>query len=138
MKKLKLGIILLALSIVLMSCGNSNDTPEKQVSSYVKEILAEPEIQNLIEKNKKSGMDLTIIAEGTSIVYQYKYIESIEEINVDGSVTAGIESYINEQATVFIREEALAEFQNECPSVTSLNYEYYDNQGNLLTSKIYE
>lgn len=138
MKKLKVGIVLLGLTMLLMSCGNSNDTPEQEVASYVKKTVAERETQNLIEKNKNNGMDLTIVAEGTSIVYKYKYIDSIEEINADGSVTGGLESYLNEQATTFLREETLGLFKKDCASITSITYEYYDNEDNLLATKVYE
>lgn len=130
MKKIKLGAMLLALSMVLVSCGGS---PEEKVATYVEKSLTSDSMEQAKEKADDAGIELKVVAEGTSVAYQYKYLTSIEELGGE-DFTAGLEGFLNDPTMLETQKNTLVLIQEECPEVTSLKYEYYDNQGNLLTS----
>lgn len=134
MKKFKLGIILLALSLsmILVSCGG---TPEEKVAKYVEEALAATDTQTMFELNKQDGCDVTVVAEGTSLVRRCVYTTDIDILGGTEYVKAELESILNNETWIEAEKNALAGIQaDECASVTALKSEYYDNQGNLLAS----
>lgn len=131
MKKIKLGIVLLALSLVLVSCGG---TPEEKVENYLEKILDTQEMKDMITQTESEGMELTVLTEGTSLIYKYVYVANIDDMGGAEVVKQQLDTKINDPAVLEMQQSGLAVVKEECPSVTSVKYEYYDNQGNLITS----
>lgn len=136
MKKFILGVLFLVLSMALVSC--STGTPEEKVSKYLEKSLATQELQDVIEQNKALGIDLTIVADGTAIVYESTLTVDINDLGGAELVSSQLETELSSEASLAEQQNVLELIKKECSSVTALVYEFYDSEGNLLTSKTVE
>lgn len=133
MKKVKLGIMFLALtlSMVLVSCGG---TPEEKVQAYVELSLATPEMKDMVAGAEASGLQVDLVANGTTLDYTYTYVTNIDDLGGAELISANLEALMSDPTMVATQEEALALVKEECPEVTAITYKYCDNQGNVLAS----
>lgn len=148
MEKIKLSIILLLVSVLFVSCSGGStpeeemaspdkkveSTADEEVSAYVAKYIESDDMKNIIEKTKAQGIDLSISSEGTSIKYQNTYLQSFDEMGGAESFITGLEEYLNAPETRLGMKSVLEIEKQQCPSITSFIYEYYDSDGNFITS----
>lgn len=148
MGKIKLSIILLLVSVLSVSCsgGSTPDekmattektvetTAEEEVSAYVSKYIESDDVKNIIEKAKAQGIDIAISAEGTSIKYKNTYLQSFDKMGGSESFVAGLEDYLNNPEARSGMKSVLEIEKQQCQSIASFIYEYYDSDGNFITS----
>ncbi len=142
MKKfIKLFVCVIAV-FALAGCGLSKDNANNNdnttnTDSTVKEEKTN-QLEKFVEENKEavenlsnSVLDATLVAKDNSLVYVYTY-KTTYDASVLGTMKESLETSINNQASTF--NSVLDSVRTIAPDTKAVIIEYYNGDGNLITS----
>lgn len=132
MKKIR-GIFIFSCLMIKLIFFFPTPTPEKTVLNYVRNYSNTQQVIELKEECRKKGMELSVRSRGTTVVWEYRTIKTIwGGPNEYEKVKSQFKAYINE--TEAQQQVLLTDVKADCPFVTSMNQEFYDNKGFLMAS----
>ena len=145
MKKFLMRLLCMMLSLVMVlsfvACGNDDaedsEEVEKEVVEEVKELTPEEKaVAEFVAASRDGAVasgsneygTLDIKADGTVIVYMFTY-KGIDE------TSAEVKKALDEALEATDAEKTLEDIKSEESAVTGVRFEYYESDGDIITSK---
>lgn len=132
MKKIPIVLILLSLALKYIFFAPI-PTADGVVSNYVQTYKNSEIMTMLKEKYTEKGVDVTVLSQGTTIVFRYQYIDyMLPDPYAYDQLKSQLQGYID--ATETQQKVNLEGIKSDCQYVTSIRQEFYDYKGELLAS----
>ena len=112
----------------------AEDTETTEVSTLDDFITnMQPQIDEMSDSMKESGLEMAVEARDNSLVYKYIYINDVGEIDV---MKEALDASMEAMAPTF--EGVLSSLKESVPDAEAVVVEYYSESGELITSQEYK
>lgn len=112
----------------------AEDTETTEVSTLDDFITnMQPQIDEMSDSMKESGLEMAVEARDNSLVYKYTYINDVGEIDV---MKEALDASMEAMAPTF--EGVLSSLKESVPDAEAVVVEYYSESGELITSQEYK